>query len=59
MVQGLLFKLGVHAEVHNRVAINIDDVNNVVLDKDNWREGERKKNLLLFSVTAVATLNIT
>lgn len=50
MVQGLLFKLGVHAEVHSRIAINIDDVNDVVLDKDNWREEERKKNLLLLQL---------
>lgn len=40
------------------MTINIDDVDNVVLDKDSWREGERK-NVLLFSVTAVAALNIT
>lgn len=46
-------------EVHSRIAINIDDVNNVVLDKDNWREEGRKKTLLLLSITAVAALNIT
>lgn len=46
-------------EVRSRIAINIDDVNNVVLDKDNWREEGRKKTLLLLSVTATAALNIT
>lgn len=46
-------------EVHSRIAINIDDVNNVVLDKDNCREEGRKKTLLLLSITATAALNIT
>lgn len=54
MVQGLLFKLGVHAEVHSRIAINIDDVNNVVLDKRQLEGGREEEKPV-----AVATLNIT
>lgn len=38
---GLFFRLSVCGEVHSRIAINIDDVNNV-LGKDNWRDKGRK-----------------